>query len=167
MNRRQLASVALSACALLATSWAQAQSTIRLVVGFAPGGSADIAARLISERMAAELKQPVVVENKPGASGIIAAEFVKKSPADGHTLLMPATGHLALNPIVFSKISYDTRDFAPVTLAVASPHLLVVPATSPVTNVAELVALAKSKPGGLSYASQGTAAAGQIGRAHV
>mgnify|MGYP003346781607 CR=1 FL=1 len=70
MNRRQLASVALSACALFATSGAQAQSTVRLLVGFAPGGSADIAARLISERMAAELKQPVVVENKPGAGEI-------------------------------------------------------------------------------------------------
>ena len=97
-----------------------------------------------------------------GATGIIAAELVRKAPPDGHMIFMPATGMLSLNPILFAKNPYETRDFAPVTLAVSTPHLLVVPASSPANSVAELVALARSRPSGLSYASQGTATAGHL-----
>jgi tripartite-type tricarboxylate transporter receptor subunit TctC len=154
--------------ALIAPLGAQAQGSgfpsrpMTIVVPFPPGGLTDPIARAVAQSLSDTFKQPVVVDNKAGASGIIAAEFVKKSPPDGHVILMAATGHIALNPILFSKISYDVRDFAPVTLAVATPHLLVVPASLSAANVAEMIALAKSNPKGLSYASQGPGSAGHL-----
>ena len=154
MNRRQLASVALSACALLATSWAQAQSTIRLVVGFAPGGSADIAARLISERMAAELKQPVVVENKPGAGGRIAAEQLKNAAPDGNTLMLTPIVVPVLAPMVFAKLPYDANtDFAPVAHVANFQFGLSVNASHPAKTVSELVAWFKTHPAQANFGS--------------
>ena len=154
MNRRQLASVALSACALLATSWAQAQSTIRLVVGFAPGGSADIAARLISERMAAELKQPVVVENKPGAGGRIAAEQLKNAAPDGNTLMLTPIVVPVLAPMVFAKLPYDANtDFAPVAHVANFQFGLSVNASHPAKSVSELVAWFKTHPAQANFGS--------------
>ena len=154
MNRRQLASVALSACALLATSWAQAQSTIRLVVGFAPGGSADIAARLISERMAVELKQPVVVENKPGAGGRIAAEQLKNAAPDGNTLMLTPIVVPVLAPMVFAKLPYDANtDFAPVAHVANFQFGLSVNASHPAKTVSELVAWFKTHPAQANFGS--------------
>ena len=154
MNRRQLASVALSACALLATSWAQAQSTIRLVVGFAPGGSADIAARLISERMAVELKQPVVVENKPGAGGRIAAEQLKNAAPDGNTLMLTPIVVPVLAPMVFAKLPYDANtDFAPVAHVANFQFGLSVNASHPAKSVSELVAWFKTHPAQANFGS--------------
>ncbi len=135
---------------------------ITIVVPFPPGGVTDPIARSVGQSLSESFRQSVLVDNKPGASGIIAAEFVKKSAADGHVILMAATGHLATNPLLFSKLPYEARDFAPVTLAVSTSHILVVPATSPANTVAEMIALAKSKPKGLTYASQGTGGAGHL-----
>jgi tripartite-type tricarboxylate transporter receptor subunit TctC len=135
---------------------------ITIVVPFPPGGVTDPIARSVGQTLSESLKQSVLVDNKPGASGIIAAEFVKKSPADGHVILMAATGHLSTNPLLFSKLPYEARDFAPVTLGVSTQHILVVPGSSPANTVAEMIALAKSKPKGLTYASQGTGGAGHL-----
>ena len=154
MNRRQLASVALSACALFATPWAQAQSTVRLLVGFAPGGSADIAARLISERMAAELKQPVVVENKPGAGGRIAAEQLKNAAPDGNTLMLTPIVVPVLAPMVFAKLPYDPNtDFAPVAHVANFQFGLSVNASHPAKTVSELVAWFKTHPAQTNFGS--------------
>lgn len=154
MNRRQLASVALSACALFATSGAQAQSTVRLLVGFAPGGSADIAARLISERMAAELKQPVVVENKPGAGGRIAAEQLKNAAPDGNTLMLTPIVVPVLAPLVFAKLPYDTNaDFAPVAHVANFQFGLSVNASHPAKTVSELVGWFKAQPAKANFGS--------------
>ena len=99
--------------------------------------------------MAENVKQPVIVENKPGASGIIASEFVKRQPADGYTVLFGFTGSHAVNPTLYSKLPYDPqKDFQPVTLIINTPHILVVPADSPAKTVADLVALAKSNRAG-------------------
>jgi tripartite-type tricarboxylate transporter receptor subunit TctC len=154
LNRRQLASVALSACALFATSGAQAQSTVRLLVGFAPGGSADIAARLISERMAAELKQPVVVENKPGAGGRIAAEQLKNAAPDGNTLMLTPIVVPVLAPMVFAKLPYDANtDFAPVAHVANFQFGLSVNASHPAKTVSELVGWFKAQPAKANFGS--------------
>ncbi len=135
---------------------------ITIVVPFPPGGLTDPIARSVGKSLSESLGQPVVVENKAGASGIVAAEFVKKSAADGHVILMAATGHIALNPLLFAKLSYGTGDFAPITLGVATPHLLVVPANLPANTVREMIALAGARPKGLTYASQGPGSAGHL-----
>ena len=135
---------------------------ITIVVPFPPGGVTDPIARALGQSLSESLKQPVLVDNRAGASGIIAAEYVKKAAPDGHTIWMAATAHLSTNPMLFSKLPYEARDFAPVTLGVATPHILVVPASSPATTVSELVALAKSTPAGLTFASQGTGGGGHL-----
>jgi tripartite-type tricarboxylate transporter receptor subunit TctC len=128
---------------------------IRLVVGFPPGGTSDILARTISARLSPALGQPVVVDNRPGASGNIAADLVAKSAPDGYTLLM-ATTSLAISQSLYSKLAYDlVRDLSPVTQAANYTNLLVVHPSLPVTNVQELIALAKTKPGTLHYGSAG------------
>jgi tripartite-type tricarboxylate transporter receptor subunit TctC len=148
-----------------ATVFAQAfpAKAITIIVPFPPGGVTDPVARMVGQRMSENIKQPVVVENKPGASGIIAAEFVKKQPADGYTVLFGFTGAFAVNPSLYSKLPYDPlKDFQPVTLLINTPHILVVPADSPAKSVKDLVALAKSKSGGLTFASQGIGAGGHL-----
>jgi tripartite-type tricarboxylate transporter receptor subunit TctC len=136
---------------------------ITIVVPFPPGGVTDPVARTVGQRMSENLKQPVIVDNKPGASGIIAAEYVKKAPADGHTVLMGFTGAFAVNPSLYSKLPYDPmKDFQPVTLLISTPHILVVPADSPAKSAADVVAMAKTKPAGLTFASQGIGAGGHL-----
>jgi tripartite-type tricarboxylate transporter receptor subunit TctC len=123
----------------------------------------DPVARQVGQRMAENVKQSVIVDNKPGASGIIASEYVKKQPADGYTVLFAFTGSHAVNPSLYSKLPYDPqKDFQPVTLIINTPHILVVPADSPAKSVADLVAMAKSKPAGLTFASQGIGAGGHL-----
>ena len=137
--------------------------TITFIVPFPPGGVTDPVARMVGAKMAESVKQPVIVENKPGASGIIAAEFVKRAPADGHTLLMGFTGSHSVNPSLYSKLPYDpVKDFQPVTVLISTKHVLVVPAESPAKSVADLVALAKKSPNGLTFASQGVGAGGHL-----
>jgi tripartite-type tricarboxylate transporter receptor subunit TctC len=146
---------ALAISATLAHAQTYPSKPIRFVVPFPPGGSADVLARTVGGRLAAVLGQPVVVDNKPGAGGIVGADSVAKSPADGHTLLFANT-NIAINPSLYSKLPYDTAAaFSPVVLMVMVPNLLLVADDVPARSVAELTALAKSKPGALNYASAG------------
>ena len=146
--------------------WAQAASgdsrqafpekPIRMLIPFAPGGNTDILARAVGQRMADRWGKPVVIDNRPGGSGFIAADIVLKATPDGHTILVGSTGELSINPSLFRKLPYDVdRDFAPVSLGTISPILVAShPSFAPKT-VKELVALAKAKPRTLSYASVG------------
>jgi tripartite-type tricarboxylate transporter receptor subunit TctC len=128
---------------------------IRIVVPFPPGGSADVLARTIGIRLSSALGQPVVVDNKPGAGGILGADTVAKSPADGHTLLFANT-NIAINPSLYKTLPYDTAAaFAPVLLMVTVPNLLLVADNVKATSLSELISLAKSQPGALNYASAG------------
>ena len=130
---------------------------VRMVVAFPPGGSTDLAARALGEKLAAALGQPVVVENKPGASGNIGAEFVAKSAPDGYTLLMAATS-FATAPAFFPKLGWDpVKDFAPVSLVATVPIIVVVNPAVPATNPKELIAYSKANPGELNLASPGAA----------
>ena len=129
---------------------------VRIVVPFAAGGSTDVVARLLAERLQAEFKQPFLVDNRAGAGGNIGADAVAKAPADGYTLLMGTTGVLSINSHLYKNMSYDPqKDLTPVSYTPLITNILVVPAELPVRSVAELVALAKSKPGALSFASSG------------
>ncbi len=127
---------------------------VRLVVTFPPGGAPDILARLFSDK--AQLGQPVVVENKPGAGGNLGADFVAKSPADGHTLVMGTVGTHAINGALYAKLPYDmVKDFVPLGHVASAPNLLVVTNDLPVKNVAELIAYMKANPNKLSFGSPG------------
>ena len=128
---------------------------IRLIVGFAPGGATDIAARAVAQKLSEALKQPVVVDNRPGASGNLAAELVARGALDGYSVLL-ANATIA-TPSLFKSLPFDvTKDFAPVSLVGAGPSALVVHPSLPARSVRELVALAKKRPGELNYASGGT-----------
>jgi tripartite-type tricarboxylate transporter receptor subunit TctC len=136
---------------------------IRIVVPFPVGGIADIYARLIGNRWTELWGQPVVVENRTGAGGNIAAELVAKSAPDGYTLVMGSIGTHAVNITLFSRLPYDpVRDFAPVALAVDADGLLAVHASVPANSVPELIALARARPGGLTYASAGAGTASHL-----
>ncbi|MES3000871.1 MAG: tripartite tricarboxylate transporter substrate binding protein [Pseudomonadota bacterium] len=125
---------------------------IRLVVAFAPGGGTDILARIVAQAMGDDLGQPVVVENKPGAGIQIATEYVAKAPADGYTLMMATTTHAI--PALYQNPRYDPeRDFSPVSLIATAPMIILVSPTLAVSNVQELIALAKQKPGTLNRAT--------------
>ena len=132
---------------------------IRILVPFAPGGSSDLLARLVAQRMTADWGQPVIVENKPGAGATLGADQVAKSPADGYTLLLAATHHtIAQN--VFKNLPYDIdRDFAPVSIIALIPNMVVVNAKIPANTIQEFVALAKAQPGKLNYGSAGSGTA--------
>ncbi len=128
---------------------------IRFVVPFPPGGSADILARTVGDKLATALRQSVVVENKPGAGGIVGAEAVAKSAPDGYTLLFANT-NIAINPSLYGSLPYDTaKAFLPVIQLVSVPNLLLVAEDVPANSVADLIALAIAKPGTLNYASAG------------
>jgi tripartite-type tricarboxylate transporter receptor subunit TctC len=148
----------------LATAGALAQNypsrPIRIVVPFPPGGTSDVIVRPLIEKMTELLGQSVVADYAPGAGGTIAAAKVAASPPDGYTLLLASTGGLATGPNV-TKISYDpVKSFTPVGQVATSQYVLVVPANSPITNMADLLARARAKPGGMSY---GTPGAGSLG----
>lgn len=128
---------------------------IRMLVGFAPGGSTDTIARLITPRLSARLGQQVIVENRPGAAGNIAAEQAAKAVPDGYTVFMASASH-TINASLYSKLSFDAiKDFTAITLVTSSPFLLVTHPSVPARNARELIALAKSKPDELSYGSGG------------
>lgn len=164
--KRCLRSVAL-AFAALAASFATADWTpthaVRLVVPFAPGGQPDIVARSLAEPLSRALGQPVVVENRPGAGGNIAADFVAKSAPDGCTLLVGTNGPLAVSPALYRNLPYDPlRDLAPITLVGTSPNLIAVNASLGIATLGELVARAKSQPGKLNYSSVGKGSISQL-----
>ena len=130
-----------------------------MIVTYPPGGGADTVARLLSPKLGEGLGQPVLVENRPGASGTIGADLVAKSPADGYTLMLDASAY-AVNPSLYPKLPYDPlKAFRPVTVLVLFPNVLVVNPEVPARSVGELVALAKSQPGKIAYASSGNGSA--------
>jgi len=157
---KQLRAIAAVALGLAAgTSFAQQYPTkpIRLLVGFAPGGGTDIVARVIGQKLSEWWGQQVIVENRAGATGTIAADFVSKAGPDGYTLLMGHVNSNAIAPTIFKKLPYDAiKDFASVTYVGYVPNVLTVHPSLPVRSVKELVALAKSRPGELTCASSGT-----------
>ena len=150
------AAVAAFGAAASVTAQSYPVKPIRLVVGFPAGGPTDIVSRTIAPRLSESLGQQVVVDNRAGAGGMIATEQVSKAPADGYTLLMGTIGGIAVAMSLSPNRGYDTlRDFAPITQAVTVTNLLVVHPTVPAKNVKELLAIARSKPGRLNYASSG------------
>ena len=152
--------LAFSLALLSLASFAQVDKPVKLLVGFAPGASTDTAARLLAERMKDELKQPVTVDNKPGAAGRIAAEMLKNAPADGSTILITPIVVPVLAPLVFSKLSYDpVVDFAPVAHVANFQFALSVNATHPARNLQELVGWFKANP---TQANYGTPAPGSL-----
>lgn len=160
MNLRRRISLATLGAGAIATWPARAQTwpskPIRLLVGFAPGGGTDIVARALAPKMSEILGQQVVVENRAGASGTIAADMVAKSAADGYTLLAGHANSNAIAPHVLGKVPFDAlTDFTPITYIGYVPNVLVVHPGVPARSVEELITLAKSKPGGLTYASSG------------
>jgi len=156
--RRQLLTLGLlmALVPLVHAQQAYPNKPVRLIVPFAPGGSTDVLARLLSEELRAELGQPVIVENKPGAGGNIGGDLVAKAPADGYTVLVAAAGPTVVNPSLYAKMPYSpAKDLRPVTLLINEPNLMAIHPSIPAKSVAEFVAYAKSKPKDLSFASAG------------
>ena len=137
---------------------------IRFLVTSPPGGANDTQARVLGAKLAEQLGQTVVIDNRAGGSGMIAAEIVAKSAPDGYTLLFGTNSTFSVNPSLFPKVPYNTlRDFAPVVVTVMTPHVLLVHPSLPATTVKELIALAKAQPGRLNYASSGNGSAFHLG----
>jgi tripartite-type tricarboxylate transporter receptor subunit TctC len=131
--------------------------SIRVVVPFAPGGATDITGRLAAQKITEAWGQNMIIDNRPGASGMIGADIVAKAPSDGYTVLLGSTAELAINQHLYSKMAYSTeKDLAPVTLAAVTPLILVIHPSIPAKSVQELIRLAKARPGQLTYASAGT-----------
>lgn len=162
-RRRSLRRLAAGASCLLAVPLlaplaAQAQNgkTVRIVVPFPPGGSTDLLARRIGEKLAAAWNQPVIVENRAGAGGTVGADYVAKSAPDGTTLLMGVTGSNAIAQALYPKLPYDViKDFAPVSMVVSAPLVVTVNPSVKANTLAEFIALAKARPGAISYGSAG------------
>ncbi len=137
---------------------------MRLIVGVAPGGPADISARLIADRIGESLKQPMVVENRPGSNGAIAIQAVLSAPADGYTVLLGTTGAMTISPAVMKSLRYDPlRDFAPIGTVISYTYLLVTRTGIPVTTLKEFVEYAKQNPGKLTFTSPGIASVNHMG----
>jgi tripartite-type tricarboxylate transporter receptor subunit TctC len=131
------------------------EKPIRIIVGFTPGGTADSVARLLASSMGPKLGQTVVVENKPGANGLLATDFVQRAPADGYTIFFTSIGH-AVNPALYKDAKYDpVKDFTPIGQVLSAPNVLVVPGNSPFNTVKDLITFAKANPGKLDFASSG------------
>jgi tripartite-type tricarboxylate transporter receptor subunit TctC len=131
---------------------------VRLVVGFTAGGGTDVLGRLLAQKMGEGLGQQVIVENKPGAASMLAAEFVAKAPADGYTLLLGQGGSLTVNPVMFKEVRYDSvKDFAPVSLVASLPIVVAVNKSGPAQTFGEVIAHAKQNPDKASFASPASA----------
>ena len=129
---------------------------VRIFVPYAAGGGVDILARTLGDVVSRQWGQPVVVENRPGAGGVVASQALVTSPPDGYTLIVVASGH-ATNPFLYPKIPYDTfKDFAPISLLASSPNILLVRADSPFKTLGDMIAQARAKPGSLSFGHAGT-----------
>lgn len=168
-NRRQalqwLGASAAGIALPLPAAFAQAfpSKPVRVLVGAAPGGPADFMGRAFSDAASPALGQPFVVDNKPGATGTIAAGMAAKAPADGHTLLIGAPGAMVVAPHLIAKLDYDAdKDFTPITMLGAGAFVLVVHPSVPANNLAELIAHAKAKHGALNYGSGGNGSSGQL-----
>ncbi len=163
--KRTLAAALLLA-ALAGGAAAQGQwpgKPVRMIVPFPPGSSPDLVARMLSEPLGAALGQPVVVENRPGAGGMVGTGAVAKAPPDGYTIGLSIPGPLAVNTVLLQKMEYDPfRDLAPVTIVAASPNVLVVDPKLGVSDLKGFLALARSRPGTLNYGSVGNGSASHL-----
>ena len=160
--------IAAACTALCAASAAAAADNypakpIRIIVAYTPAGTTDILARVVGQKFTEQWKQPVIIENRPGANGNIGTDIAAKSAPDGYTLLMTTAGPHGINPTLYRKLPFDAiKDFAAVSLVAMVPNILSVNPSVPVKSVKELIALAKSKPGGLSYGSPGNGSTGHL-----
>jgi len=163
MKKILFATVALALSASAFAQDAYPSRPITMVVGFQPGGGTDTVARILAKTLGDSVKQQVVVENKAGAGGNIATDYVAKAAPDGYTLLLGNVGSLTVAPHIVAKLPYDPlRDFSPITMAVVFANVLVVQPDLPAKTLAEFVALAKAKPGTITYASSGIGGAGHL-----
>ena len=147
----------------LVAAQAYPSKPLRVIVPFPPGGATDITGRYVAQKLGEVLGQQAVVDNRGGANGTIGLELAAKAPPDGHTLVIGQTGNLAIS-VSLTKVAYDpARDFAPISLLIASPHAIAVHPSLPARSLKELISLARSKPGQLNYASTGSGSAGHLG----
>ena len=161
--RTLCAIIGCGACAI-ASAQPYPAKPIRIVVTLAPGGTADILARIVAQKLNEAWGQQVVVDNRPGASGMIGAELVAKAPPDGYTLLMGYNAEITINQSLVKKMAYDpVRSFTPVTIAGTTPMILVVHPSLPTKNLKELIALARARPGELAYGSAGSGSTPHLG----
>ena len=153
-------------CLVIIATGAAAQypsKPIHIVVPSAPGDGSDLTARLISDKLAAALGQPVIVDNKLGAGGVVGTEFAARQPADGYTLIMANAGSHAINAALYSKLSYDpAKDFTAVALVAVSPNMMSINPSLPVKSVGEFIAYAKAHPGEINYASGGNGSSAHL-----
>ena len=156
-----LGTALLAAAAHAQTAWPTKQ--IRILVGYAAGGSTDVTARLVGQALSERLGQPVIIENRPGAGGNLAAEATAKADPDGYTLLMATSTTIATNPSLYKSLPFDVQtDFAPVTLTAFIPNLLVVNPSVPANNVPDFIAYLKANPGKLNFGSAGNGSSQHI-----
>jgi len=161
-SRRTVCALTLALFSTLASA-AFPDKPLRLIVPFPAGGAADLMARSMAQRLGTELGQPIVIDNRAGAGGQTAAEAAAKSPPDGHTLFFATMGTQAINPALYRKLRYDPlKDFAPISLTHITPRVLVVGPSLPAKDIAELIALAKRKPGALTYGSAGNGSSSHL-----
>ena len=168
MNHKYLfLMVFIGLCAMPAAAQTFPSKSIRFLVGFAPGGSTDIVARIIAQEMSKNIGQQVVVDNRPGAGGNIAAEAATKAPPDGHTIFACTTGVFAIQPFLYSKLPYDPeKGFAHITQTGSLPYIVVTHPSLPAKNIREFIAVAKTRPGEINYASSGVGTASHLSAAY-
>jgi tripartite-type tricarboxylate transporter receptor subunit TctC len=168
LKNKFIQSLIFIAVSIFSFAFAQAQTwpskqPIKFIVVYPPGGASDVTARLIATKLSESIGQSVNVENKPGANGIIATEFVAKSPPDGYTLLMANLGPNAINPVIYKKLPYDAiKDFSAITLTTIVPQFIVVSPSLPINSVNDLIAYAKANPGKVTFASAGNGASNHL-----
>ena len=167
MSARLVASIAVAVIATLGAASARAQAypskPIRIIIAQAPGSATDVISRVVGNRLQEALGQPVIIEARPGAGGAVGTEAAARSAPDGYTLFMANNSTHGSNPALYAKLPYDAvNDFAPITLVAAVPYVLVVDPSLPVKSVQDLIALAKSQPGKMNYASAGNGSTHQF-----
>src|SRR5262245_20208015 len=160
---RVTVALGLALCSTLALGQAYPNRPVKMIVPFAPGGASDFVARIISPKLGELLGQSIVIENRPGASGNIGMEAAAKSPADGYTIYLGNIGTIAINPAIFRNLAVNPlKDFIAITEVAEVPSILIANPSVPVNSVAELVTLAKSKPGELNFASPGSSSLNRL-----
>ena len=161
--KRSLLFVVLSWIAFAAPAQDWPNRAMRLIVPFAPGGATDIPARLLAPKLQESLGQPVIVENRPGAGGIVGIQAAAQSAADGYTWLVATNGELVMNPSIYPKLPYDPfKDFVAVSIIIESPMMLVTSASSPYSSLKDILAAAKAKPGSITYSTAGTGSTSHV-----
>jgi tripartite-type tricarboxylate transporter receptor subunit TctC len=159
---RVVLALAVLACSLVSNAQDWPAKPVRIIVPFPPGGSADLLPRVVGEKLAKQWGQPVIIDNRPGSAGNIGATAVFQAEPDGYTLLSAPPPPLVINRLLYPKLAYDSTQFVPMSVIAAIPNVLLVHPSVKAGSVAELIALAKSNPGKLNYASQGSGATSHL-----